>query len=193
MRSISSIMPRTRDGAPPCSGPDIAPTAPDRAAATSAPVEAMTRAVNVEAFMPCSAAEVQYASTAFTCFGSGSPRQRIMNRSTTDCALSISLCGTIGRPWPRADWATYDRAITAARARSSRAVASSMSSSGFRPQTGASIASADWTSTRMSPECTGIGNGSAGGRPGLNAPSTSRPHTFPNETWPTRSSMSTPR
>ena len=31
----------------------------DSAAATSAPVEATTRAVNVEAFMPCSAAEIQ--------------------------------------------------------------------------------------------------------------------------------------
>ncbi len=49
----------TRAGAPPCSGPDMAPTAPESAAATSAPVEAMTLAVNVEAFMPCSAAEVQ--------------------------------------------------------------------------------------------------------------------------------------
>ncbi len=37
----------------------MAPTAPERAAATSAPVEVMTRAVNVEAFMPCSAAETQ--------------------------------------------------------------------------------------------------------------------------------------
>jgi hypothetical protein len=37
----------------------MAPTAPERAAATSAPVEAMTRAVKVDAFMPCSAAEVQ--------------------------------------------------------------------------------------------------------------------------------------
>ena len=37
----------------------MAPTAPDRQAATSAPVEAMTRAVNVEAFMPCSAADTQ--------------------------------------------------------------------------------------------------------------------------------------
>ena len=49
----------TRAGAPPCSGPDMAPTAPDIAAAASAPVEAMTRAVNVEAFMPCSAADTQ--------------------------------------------------------------------------------------------------------------------------------------
>ena len=31
----------------------------DSAAATSAPVEATTRAVNVEAFIPCSAAEIQ--------------------------------------------------------------------------------------------------------------------------------------
>ena len=45
---------RTRGGAPPCSGPDRAPIAPDSAAATSAPVEAITRAVNVEAFIPCS-------------------------------------------------------------------------------------------------------------------------------------------
>lgn len=59
VRSISSIMPSTRDGAPPCRGPDIAPTAPDSAAETSAPVEAITRAVNVEAFIPCSAADVQ--------------------------------------------------------------------------------------------------------------------------------------
>ena len=59
LRSTSWIMLSTRAGAPPCSGPDIAPTAPDSAAATSAPVEAITRAVNVEAFMPCSAAETQ--------------------------------------------------------------------------------------------------------------------------------------
>ena len=39
---------------------------PERAAATSAPVEAITRAVKVEAFMPCSAAEIQYASIALT-------------------------------------------------------------------------------------------------------------------------------
>ena len=35
------------------------PRAPDSAAATSAPVEAITRAVKVDAFMPCSAAEIQ--------------------------------------------------------------------------------------------------------------------------------------
>ena len=47
----------------------MAPTAPEIEAATSAPVEAMTRAVNVEAFMPCSAAETKYASTALYVLG----------------------------------------------------------------------------------------------------------------------------
>ena len=37
------------------------------------------------------------------------------------------------------------------------------------------------------------GCGSAGGKPGSNVPSTSRPQTFSKRTWPTRSSMSTPR
>ena len=49
----------TRAGAPPWSGPERAPTAAESAAATSAPVEATTRAVKVEAFMPCSAAVIQ--------------------------------------------------------------------------------------------------------------------------------------
>ena len=62
-----------------------------------------------------------------------------------------------------------------------------------KPHTGASCASADCTSTRMSPVCTGSGNGSAGGRPGSNSLSTSSPHTWPKETRPTRSLMSTPR
>src|SRR5919199_1223232 len=55
------------------------------------------------------------------------------------------------------------------------------------------MASAAWTSTRTSPVCTGIGNGSAGGRPGPNLPSTSSAQTLPKVTLPTRSSMSTPR
>lgn len=57
--STSSIIGITRAGAPPCSRPLIAPIAPDNAAATSAPVDAITRAVNVDAFMPCSAADTQ--------------------------------------------------------------------------------------------------------------------------------------
>ena len=59
VRSLSVIIGITRAGAPPCRGPLIAPTAPDSAAATSAPVEAITRAVNVDAFIPCSAADTQ--------------------------------------------------------------------------------------------------------------------------------------
>ena len=38
--------------------------------------------------------------------GSGSPRQRTMNRSTIVAASSTPLCGTAGMPMPRADWAT---------------------------------------------------------------------------------------
>ncbi len=59
LSATSSSIVSTRLGAPPCSGPERAPTAPDRAAATSAPVEVITRAVKVDAFMPCSAAEIQ--------------------------------------------------------------------------------------------------------------------------------------
>ena len=59
MSSVAVIIGSTRAGAPPCSGPDIEPTAPVKQAGTSAPVEATTRAVKVDAFMPCSAAETQ--------------------------------------------------------------------------------------------------------------------------------------
>ena len=96
-------MPSTREGAPPCSGPLIAPIAPENAAATSAPVEVITRAVKVEAFMPCSAAEIQYASIASTWRGSASPRQRIKKRSAIERPVSTSRCGTGGLPIPRAD------------------------------------------------------------------------------------------
>ena len=142
----------------------------------------------------CSAAEHgMNASTALTCRGSGSPRHRRMNRSTMVSALSMSFCGTAGSPRPRAACATNDSAVTDTRARSERHCSSLMSSSWLSPQYGASIATADCTSTRMSPECTGTGNGSAGGSPGPNRPSTSSAQTLPNETWPIRSSMSTPR
>ena len=45
----------TADGAPPWAGPLSAPIAPTRHDVRSDSVEAMTRAVNVEAFMPWSA------------------------------------------------------------------------------------------------------------------------------------------
>ena len=108
-------------------------------------------------------------------------------------ALSTSRWGTGGLPIPRADWATNDSAITDARARLSRASSSEMSISWPKPHCGASIASADWTSTRGSPECTVRAFGSAGGSPGSSVPSTSRPQTCSNGTLPTSSSMSTPR
>ena len=57
--STSCTIGSTRAGAPPCSGPDIEPIAPVKQAGTSAPVEATTRAVKVEAFIPCSAADTQ--------------------------------------------------------------------------------------------------------------------------------------
>ena len=116
--------------------------------------------------MPCSAAEIQYASIAWTWRGSASPRQRIRNRSGIELALSISRCGTGGTPTPRADWATKESAITDARARSSRAWSSGMSSSCCMPHSGPSIASAAWRSTRESPERMVSGCGSAGGSPG---------------------------
>src|ERR1700759_3073386 len=72
---------------------------------------------------------------------------------------------------PRADCATYDSAITEARANWSRAVSSSMSSSGWNPQIGASIARPACTSTRTSPLWIGSGDGSGGGRGGGEFPS----------------------
>jgi hypothetical protein len=54
-----------------------------------------------------------------------------MNRSTIVLASSTRRCGTAGTPMPRADCATYDSAMTAARASSSRASSALMSSSGW--------------------------------------------------------------
>ena len=55
----SSSIGFTYAGAPPCSGPESAPTADESEAPQSAPVDAATRAVNVEAFSPCSAVQIQ--------------------------------------------------------------------------------------------------------------------------------------
>src|SRR6188508_2983417 len=59
IRATSSSIGFTYAGAPPCSGPESAPTADERAAPQSAPVEATTRAVNVDALSPCSAVQIQ--------------------------------------------------------------------------------------------------------------------------------------
>ncbi len=52
---ISSIIANAGPGAPPCSGPFSAPIAPVTAETISDAVEAITRAVKVEAFIPWSA------------------------------------------------------------------------------------------------------------------------------------------
>jgi len=56
--------------------------------------------------MPCSAADTQYASIAWMCAGSGSPRQRVMKRSVIVVHSSMRAWGTAGTPMPRADCAT---------------------------------------------------------------------------------------
>ncbi|CAM5482857.1 hypothetical protein STENM36S_06467 [Streptomyces tendae] len=69
---IASRVSSARLGAPPCSGPDNAETAPARQAATSAPVDAMTRAVKVDALNPWSMVEIRYCSIARVRASSGS-------------------------------------------------------------------------------------------------------------------------
>ena len=58
--------------APPCSGPESAPIAATRHAAMSAPVDATTLPVNVEALNPWSMVEIRYCSMALTCAAPGS-------------------------------------------------------------------------------------------------------------------------
>src|SRR3954454_22121193 len=99
-------------------------------------------------------------------------------RSGIELALSTSVCATGGWPVPRADWATNDSAMTEARARLSRAVSSSMSRTSLKPHSGASRASADWTSTRGLPERITSGHGSAGGRPGFKFSSAGGPQAW---------------
>jgi len=69
---MSLSMSSTGPGAPPWSGPFIAPIAPVTALTISERVLAITRAVNVEAFMPWSITVTQYVSSARTATGSGS-------------------------------------------------------------------------------------------------------------------------
>ena len=59
MRATSSSIGITYAGAPPCSGPESAPTADESEAPQSAPVEATIRAVKVDALRPCSAVQIQ--------------------------------------------------------------------------------------------------------------------------------------
>src|SRR6185437_9091380 len=92
--ATSSSIGFTYAGAPPCSGPESAPTADESAAPQSAPVEATTRAVKVEALRPCSAVQIQYVSIALTCLGSASPRQRRRNFSAAVVPCATTSSGT---------------------------------------------------------------------------------------------------
>ena len=74
------------------------------AAPQSAPVEAVIRAVNVEALSPCSAVQIQYVSIAFTWSGFASPRQRRRNFSAAVSPWATTSSGAGSRPsWTAAD------------------------------------------------------------------------------------------
>src|SRR5919205_168438 len=128
LAATSSSIGFTYAGAPPCNGPDRAPTADDSAAPQSAPVEATTRAVNVDALRPCSAVQIQYVSIALTCRGSASPRQRSRNFSATVFPRSTTSSGAGSRPSATAaERATMPIICEERRPRSSRACSSEIS------------------------------------------------------------------
>ena len=85
------------------------------------------RAVNVDAFRPCSAVQIQYVSIAFACASFTSPRQASRKRSAAVSPSSTFSCGTGGLSAPRADCATIESAAAERRRRSSFAWSSSMS------------------------------------------------------------------
>ena len=126
--ATSSSIGLTYAGAPPCSGPESAPTADESAAPASAPVDATTRAVNVDAFRPCSAVQIQYVSIALTCFGSASPRQRSRNFSAAVFPFATTSSDAGSRPSATAaERATISIICAERRPRSSRACSSEIS------------------------------------------------------------------
>ena len=68
---MSSNKSSTPEGAPPCKGPFIVPSADTIADGISDSVEMVTRAANVDAFKPCSIVNNKYVSSASTCAGVG--------------------------------------------------------------------------------------------------------------------------
>jgi len=64
-------MDNARPGAPPCNGPESAPSPATIELATEAPVLATTRDVKVDALNPWSMVATRYFSTAAACFASG--------------------------------------------------------------------------------------------------------------------------
>ena len=135
--------------------------------------------MNVEAFSPCSAAEIQYVSSALTCFGSASPRQRIRNRAAAFSPFATSDSGT-GVCLPRAACATIVSVAPESFARSSRASSSEMSMIFFIPHFGPSVASAACRSAGTEPlgSCSSIPSTGCSGE--LMSSSTSSPQTFSN-------------
>src|SRR5919204_262655 len=128
VRATSSNIGFTYAGAPPWSGPESAPTAAESAAPQSAPVDATIRAVNVDAFRPCSAVQIQYVSIAFTWSGSASPRQRSRNLSAAVSPLATTSSGAGSRPSAfAAERATISIISADRRPRSSRACSSEIS------------------------------------------------------------------
>ena len=178
--STSSSIGFTYAGAPPCSGPDSAPTADDSAAPQSAPVDATTRAVKVDAFKPCSAVQIQYVSIALTWRGSASPRQRSRNfsaavfpRVTTSSGMSSLFPSA-----RRAERATMPIICDDNRPRSSRACSSESSLSLPSLHSPASRAVSAWRSAGALPVSFAGSYGSGSGIFELMSSSTSRPHTF---------------
>ena len=106
--------------APPCRGRSWHPPHREIAAATSAPVDAMTREVNVGGRSSRARRRTPVASTAWTWAGSGSPRQRTMNRSTIVLALSISALRDHRLPGARARTAPRSSSPSPRHARGSR-------------------------------------------------------------------------
>src|ERR671934_1086588 len=191
----SSSIGFTYAGAPPWSGPESAPTAAESAAPQSAPVEATMRAVNVDAFSPCSAVQIQYVSIAFTWRGSASPRQRKRNFSAAVSPRATTSSGT-GCLCPsaiRAERATIDIICAESRPRSSRACSSEISLSLPRRQWPASRAVSACRSAGAWPVSAAGSYGSGSGIFESRSSSTSSPQTFSYGYRPTSSSMSMPR
>ena len=94
---MASSMSRARLGAPPWRGPDSAPIAPQTAAARSAPVEVITRAVKVDELKPWSIVKMRYCSMRP---GLVSRRARPRSASTGSWRRSRGRIGAQSPPAP---------------------------------------------------------------------------------------------
>ena len=109
---IASSMSSARLGAPPCSGPDSAPMAPTTAAARSAPVDVITRAVNVDALKPWSIVEMRYCSTARACSGVGNLALHHVEvvRRVREVGVRVDRLEAVLQPVQRGEQRGHDRA-----------------------------------------------------------------------------------